>query len=147
MSEPSQAPPLQWILGGIASVVIALWAALRSDRTKEIARLEASLKHEQDERTRERQEAKEALERLGIRLDQLQEARAQDQMRMARALFLARSETAERKQWEAEAPTGVRDILGLTDPHASWGKNPHPKDPWDPNLSTPPRPRPRPRGR
>ena len=142
MGDPAAPDPtrfLPWILTAIVGVVGTLWAALQSGRKAEIARLEAAVNLERAERTRERQEARESLERLGARYDAERAEHARTQRRAARAFLMARRTPGEAESWEAESPTGVHDLLAIASDRMPPRRDPHPElAHWDPTQSTPP---------
>jgi hypothetical protein len=117
------------VAGMLSPVVAALWAALQRGTTRELGRLE--------ERARQAEKrADDITERLGKRIDDLQEARAADATKMARAVMAAR---AGADDWETEAPTGVRDMVAISTRPAKPDPLPELAH-WDPTEPTPPRP-------
>lgn len=145
MADPSQIPPpsgagpfLPWILGGIGTALGVLWAAVQSGRAKQIATLEAALEHEQDERKREREEARQALERLGARLDEAERQRTTLAIRYAGAVSRVRADPQIPNEFADEAPTGVRALADLMAPKtARTASDPHGLRGFDPYEKTP----------
>ena len=116
------------MLSILSSVVAILWAArekaIAGEKTlleAELARRDAQIEREQAERARERDELQATIKRLGVRIDDLTDARASDARKNARALLHARTGTPKGQaaagppeDWEKDASTGVRDLLSIT---------------------------------
>jgi hypothetical protein len=95
--------------GALVLAVKAIWNAIGVTRKEEIATLKAELKHEREERERERADAKETLKRLGEKHDALVKAREEDFHKMASYVLSigAAQETGEL------LPTGVHRLVDI----------------------------------
>lgn len=147
MAEPTPGESLGFI-GALIAAVAALWATLRQTSARELGRLEAALKHATEERQRCEAEKTAMAERLGRRIDELQAARVNDAQAMARALMHARGSSVDvARDWEAEAPTGVRNLMAIVPASGRPSAPPTlpqdapelPARDWDPYEPTPPR--------
>lgn len=119
--NPSGLSAVEWggILSAIGGTIViavkAVWSASGVSRKEEIATLKAELKHERDERERERAEARESLKKLGEKHDALLKAREEDQRKTTRWI-LALGADSESASPTEELPTGVHRMLDLVPP-------------------------------
>lgn len=95
--------------GALVLAVKALWNASGVSRREEIATLKAELKHEREERARERAEGKETLKKLGEKHDLLLKAREEDLRKMASYVL---SVGVEHETGEL-LPTGVHRLVDI----------------------------------
>lgn len=152
--NPSGLGAIEWgsILAGIGTAIVlavkAIWSVSNVSRKEEIATLKAELKHEREERERERADAKDTLKRLGEKHDALLAAREEDLRKMARYVLSAgASELAE------ELPTGVHRLVDVVPAslrsdsgdtrysHSSDDSTPPEERPLPPRPKLPSRPR------
>lgn len=129
----------------MSTAIGALWAdrksvreSARDDCKERIAILETGLAHEQEERKREREETRQALERLGARLDESERERNVLAIRYAGAVSRMRADPQISNEFADEAPTGVRALADLMNPQtAQASSDPHGLKKWDPYEKTP----------
>lgn len=114
LTPPDDGKLLNWILGLVVAALVVMFTL----RERATAKIERTCEGEKTKLETRLEAAQETIRKLGEKLDDAKDARANDQKRMARLLLRQRRNIAAPEPWESDAdefdiPTGVYEAMSV----------------------------------